>query len=258
MEHRHIEVPHPKKKFWKFWIVFGLCNLGFLFILFKLLTIQVIDNDKYKNIARKQHESRIKVNAERGDVLDRNGLLLATTYQSISIAVDPTILKTKEDREKIAEQLAGPIGMTKKEILKKISSAKGSFGWIVRGLKPERLPELDKIEHKGLIKLSEPKRKYPYGKLSGQIIGCTDIDNTGIEGIENYWDEDLHGQSGYKIMFRDATGRLLPAANQTLNSLVKGSSLVLTIDSYLQRVMEYELEEGVIRTEAKSAYSYCN
>lgn len=247
-----IEVPHPKKKFWKFWIVFIMCNIGFLIIVARLFSIQVINGDQYKEKARKQHESRIKVNAERGNIYDRNGLLLATTYKSISIAADPTILKSKKDRVRIARALSKPTGLKSKDILKKLNSATSAFVWIKRGLKPGNLIELDTIKHKGLMKISEPKRKYPYGSLCGQIIGCTNIENKGIEGLERYWDSDLQGESGYKIMLRDALGNLLPSPDTQLDPPVNGNSLILTIDANLQRILEYELMQGVIKHEARS------
>ena len=89
-------------KFWKFKFIFGILIFGFLAVLVKLFIVQVLNADKYKVLARKQHEYRDSLNPERGKIYDRNGRLLASSYHSLSFAVDPKTMKNPETRAKLA------------------------------------------------------------------------------------------------------------------------------------------------------------
>ncbi|MFP4526956.1 MAG: penicillin-binding transpeptidase domain-containing protein [Candidatus Kapaibacterium sp.] len=241
--------PLRRKKFWKFWLMMALINVGFLLIIFRLFIIQVVNAEKYSELARRQHESKVVLRAERGAIHDRKGRLLAATIRSVSVAVDPKMLKNKE---KVAAAIARATGMDKFDVLGRIESTTRSFLWIKRGIMPGRAEALTKLNDPGLIIIPEPKRIYPYGRIGAQLIGATDIDNRGISGIELRWDSLLRGSAGYMIMRRDALGRKQPAADLPLAPPVDGNSLRLTIDIDLQSILEYELRQGVLSSRAES------
>jgi cell division protein FtsI (penicillin-binding protein 3) len=238
-----------RKKFWKFWIVMLLVNLGILVVVYRLFMIQVVNVDKYRDQARRQHESKITLSAERGEILDRNGKIIASNFESISVAVDPTLLKSAK---KIAEIIEKNLGIPKSSIMRRINDAEGSFVWLVRGKDGQLLKDLYNIRDKGLILIKEPRRIYHYGGISSQVIGITDIDNIGKSGIELQWDSLLIGRSGYMIMNRDGVGKLRPAADLPVFPAINGNSLKLTIDIELQRIVEYELKIGVENAQAES------
>jgi cell division protein FtsI (penicillin-binding protein 3) len=238
-----------RKKFWKFWIVMLFVNIGILVIVYRLFMIQIVNVDKYRDQARRQHESKVTLSAERGEILDRNSNIIASNFESISVAVDPTLLQSAK---KIAEIIEKNLGIPRSVIMRKINDAEGSFAWIVRGKDEQLLKDLYKIKDKGLILLKEPRRIYHYGGISSQVIGITDIDNIGQSGIELQWDSLLIGRSGYMIMNRDGKGRLRPAADLPVFPAINGNSLKLTIDIELQRIVEYELKIGVENAQAES------
>lgn len=238
-----------KKKFWKFWLLMAMINIGLLLVIARLFQVQIIEFDKYKDKARRQHESKITLSAQRGNIYDRNGKLLASTVKSYSIAADPTVM---QNREKVVSLLEKKLGISKSSIEDKIKSAKGSFVWLVRGVSPDKISEINKLNDRGLIKIKEPKRHYYYGSAASQILGCTDIDNRGLTGIELGWDSMLTGRSGYMMMYRDAMGRLRPSADLPIIPATNGYSLQLTLDIELQRIVEFELMQGVLNAQAES------
>ena len=96
------EIP---RRMWKFWLVVLLINLGFCAVIFRLFIVQIIDANKYQATAKQQHESKVTLRAERGNIYDRNGKLIAGTIQSVSIAVDPLLIREKEqDNDKYKEK----------------------------------------------------------------------------------------------------------------------------------------------------------
>lgn len=242
-----------KNKFWKLVFVFILLGAGFIALIVRLASLQIVNNEKYKKIARSQHESRVNLRAERGDIYDRNGNLLATTIKSYSFAIDPTILKDKDEILNICNLVSIAAGRDDpSKMFDKVIKTKGAFVWLARGLMPEQTKILDSIKSHGFIRIVEPKRIYLYGSVASQVIGCTDIDNKGLTGIELSYDSLLRGADRYVIMLRNAKGRLIPTPKTLMNHAVKGHSVQLTIDIELQGLAEFELKQGVLKSNAES------
>lgn len=241
------EFQNSKKRLYKFWLVLLFISIGFIVVVVRLFIIQIIETDKYQQQAKRQHEAKVPLRAERGNIYDRNGNLIAGTVMGISLAADPTVLTEKE---KLCYELEKSAGLNSRELLNKIKSTEGAFVWLARGLIPGDLIGIDSIKNKGFIKYIEPRRNYLYSPVASQIIGCTDVDNKGLSGIEMSFDTLLSGKSGYMIMQRDATGHIHPTANLPTIEAEHGKSVVLTIDIDLQRILEYELKKGIERTKA--------
>lgn len=238
-----------RKKFWKFWLLMAVINIGLLFVVARLFQVQILNAEQFKDKARRQHEAKITLSAQRGNIYDRNGKLLASTVKSVSVAVDPTLLKHKTEVCTILEKKTG---VPASQYLEKIQNSKGSFVWLARALSPDKTTELAQLKDKGLIIIEEPKRHYYYGTAASQLIGCTDIDNKGLSGIEFGWDSLLRGNNGYMMMYRDGFGRLRPSADLPIIHASDGFSMQLTIDVELQRIAEFELMQGVQKAQAES------
>ncbi|TAL68263.1 MAG: PASTA domain-containing protein [Bacteroidetes bacterium] len=243
------EFQNSKKRLYKFWLILLFISIGFIAVIVRLFIIQIIDADKYQLQAKRQHEAKVPLRAERGNIYDRNGNLVAGTVMGVSLAADPTILKEKE---KLCSILEKSVGLNSIELLNKIKSTDGAFVWLARGLIPDDLIGIDSIKLNGFIKYIEPRRNYLYSPIASQIIGCTDVDNKGLSGIELSFDTLLSGKSGYMIMQRDATGHIHPTANLPVIEALHGKSIIITIDIELQRIIEYELKKGMERTNSLS------
>ncbi|MBX3043815.1 MAG: PASTA domain-containing protein [Candidatus Kapabacteria bacterium] len=238
-----------KKKFWKFWLVMLLLNIGLFAVIYRMINVQIIHADKYKQMAKRQHESKINLSAQRGKIFDRYGRLIASNLESVSIAVDPNLLKNKG---KLADILFEDVNIPREKTINKINSAKGSFVWLARGLFPEKLKRVEEMNEKGVILIKEPRRIYHYGLVCSQVVGFTDIDNNGLSGVELLHDSLLKGTNGYMLMYRDGRQRLRPAADLPVYLPIDGYSLQLTIDIEFQRIVEYELMKGVQKADAEA------
>lgn len=242
-------LPPAPKGFWKSWLIFSIISLGFFAIVSRLVYIQIIKADEYRERARKQHESKVAIQAHRGSIYDRNMRLLASSQESISIAADPTVL---EDPYPICAMLEKATGNSAELYLEKIKNAKGAFVWLERSLPLEVKAEFESYSQRGIIYYKEPRRRYVYGAIAGQALGCANVDNKGLSGIELSYDTLLSGKSGYMVMMRNARGQLIPAAGLPQIPAEDGKSLQLTLDIDLQRIIDFELQEGVVSTMAES------
>jgi len=122
--------------------------------------------------------------------------------------------------------------------------------WIKRHLKPDLVSKLKSENIKGVGFIEEPMRVYPNGHLAGQVLGFTNIDSKGIEGIEFKFEDFLAGRPGKISVKKDARGRKIMSTNYYIEPILSGYDLVLTLDSHIQVMVEEELKEGVERTKA--------
>lgn len=215
----------------------------------RLFWIQVVEGARYREMARKQYESKVLLRAERGRIYDRSMRDVATMMRVTSFAADPTLLKQPE---LVADLLALADGKPRQWYLDKIRGHKGRFVWLARSVNTVMFPLLDTLSDPGLIRVREPKRHFVYGPVAAQIIGTTDVDNNGLTGLELLYDSLLRGNSGFVVMQRDGRGRLRPSVNPQREAPTNGMGLQLTIDVEMQRVAEQELERGVRETGAAS------
>lgn len=215
----------------------------------RLVQLQVVDADRYAALARRQYESKIDLQAERGPLYDRNGHLLASNSVAVSFAVDPRHI---ENPDRLSTALARTLGGTRHEWMRRITDSGRSFVWIRRKASGQILEKLRRLEDNGLIHLREPLRHFEFTTVGAQIIGGTNIDNQGISGIELYYDNRLHGRDGYIVMQRDARGRRRPDVDLPQLPPEHGEGLVLTIDINMQTIIEEELRVGVEQSGAAS------
>jgi cell division protein FtsI (penicillin-binding protein 3) len=223
-----------------------------LFLLFamavvRLVQIQIIDTQKYQEIARKQYEAKVFLPSTRGSIFDRHGTVLASNTLLVSYAADPKIVG--DGAPGIARKFSRVFGKSESFYLEKLHSQK-RFVWLERHVLPEVARSLNARQLEGVVELAEPKRLYQYDEIGGQAVGCTNIDNVGISGIEYAFDRQLKGVDGFVIMQRDGLGRKRPSFDYPRRDPVSGHSVTLTIDIGYQSIVEEELKRGVVRTKA--------
>ncbi len=242
----------PSRKFWKLKFLFLLIFLAFVVVIGRLFYIQIVKANKYQQLAKAQNEAKHSIKPKRGKIFDRNGKLLSSSIQSLSFAVDPTLMPDIADRQHLAGLISNTLNKDSSYLLESITNAKGAFVWLARGVSKNKANKLDTFSHKAFIVQKEPKRNYLYGTYAAHLIGCTDIDNRGLAGIERRWDSLLKGKQGFMVMLRDARGNLHPAADLPSLPANNGYGLELTIDIDLQRIAEYELRQAALRSAAAS------
>lgn len=249
MKEKTLENPIDQRLQNRLILVFIFLVLLFIVVLVRLFYIQVINSEKYKKLAENQHIKRIELKAKRGNIYDRNGNLLATTVTSRSFAIDPILLKKYPQSVYEYFSFGKTLGLPK-EKLESILNTNRRFVWLARGL-TEYPPQLDTFSFSGLIKLSEPKRVYMFGKTISNLLGITNLDNSGISGIEYSFDTILKGKDGFVYYLKDAQGHLHPSLDLPSNPPINGKDIKLTIDIRLQNIANYYLQEGIKKTNAK-------
>lgn len=233
---------------WKIYLSSLVVLLLFTTISHKAFTLQVLDRNKSLQIAEKQHFGSFNLLPRRGNIVDRNNRYLATSVDTSSIYINPKRIK---DPKKFARKVSGNSSFTYKEILALVSSNK-SFVWLKRLADEKLVTKLKDLNIEGIGFLKEPRRVYPNEYMLGQVLGFTNIDSKGIEGIEYSMNSVLSG-SPQKIRFRkDAKGRQILGAPVDLKNSTGGHEVQLTIDSTIQHIVEKELKNGIIKTEADS------
>jgi cell division protein FtsI/penicillin-binding protein 2 len=171
--------------------------------------------------------------------------VLVSNSLQYSFAVDPTMV-TKPDS--IASMFARIFKKDKNEYLAKLTNKSTSFIYLERKADVANIQGLDSADFEGLIVLKEPKRVYNYGRLAAQILGYTNIEGTGLSGIEQSMESELAGKDGFVIMQRDGKGQYKPNMDIPKKEPVNGNNIVLTLDINIQKFAEEELERGVKET----------
>lgn len=233
----------------RLYVAGGLIFVAIIGVFVRLFTLQVVKGEHYAEQARRQYESKVTLQAERGAIYDRNGNLLATNIVATSFAVDPANVQHPKN---LAKAFAEAFGGTSDDYLKKITTKNTSFVWIKRKVVGEAINRLKRIDDAGLITLSEPVRRFEYGSSGAQVVGCTNLDNNGLSGVELFYDESLSGENGYVVMQRDARGVRRPDVDLPHVEPQHGESLQLTIDINVQSIVEDELARGAEQAKAVS------
>ncbi len=243
------DLDRPK---WKVIIVGVFVLLLFSLVCVKALDLQVLDRERAFTIARKQHEGSSTLLPRRGKILDRNMKELAVNVEIKSVFANPYAVKNPSE---LSKTLSEKLGMPEKSVEQKLAS-KSSFVWLDRLVDPNITSELESLNLGGVGYIEEPKRVYPNGHLMGQVLGFTNIDSTGIEGIEYRYDGLLIGKPGKITLKKDARGRKIISNPDIVADFdeekTAGHDIVLTVDSQIQHIVERELKDGIEAMNAES------
>ncbi len=231
----------------RIWIVFCLFGIGFFSLMIKLYQIQIRDHQKYTQLSKQQTEKTILVTPRRGDIFDRNGIVLATTQKVYSLYANGKEISFPED---VARQLVPLIEKSSFKTLYALLTQDRYFIWIKRKLSMEVKDSIQSLQIKGLYFLPETKRVYPQQTLASTILGFVGLDNEGLNGIEYTWDKLLRGSEGKMMIETDPLGRLIFSHQQKIEPAIDGQDIMLSIDETLQYIAETEIEQGVIACNA--------
>ncbi len=201
--------------------------------------------------SQRQYWASVAVSASRGEIKDRNGIPLAVSVPAISFFIDPKYWDPKN-----SDLLSKPFG---KETAKKFSGPlSGRFYWVKRSVPKEQADRLPGKEIPGLYTISEKKRVYPHGELASHILGFCDIDDYGQAGVELSWNHILFSPPRTRFLTRDSKGKTLDIMGGKSGVLKNTSgSITLTIDSRIQQIMEWRLNEGAKEVKAAWGAGVC-
>ena len=229
-------------------IIVGVAfTLFFIIIGAKAMYLQIFCRSWLSEKAANQYEVSLKSSGKRGTIYDRNLREMAVSIDVTSIAAYPPKIKNPKAA---AKSLAKALKINRNVLAKRLTSEK-KFVWIKRKVTPKEADTVRNLNIDGLDFLREHKRFYPNKTLASQLIGFTDIDDRGLEGIEFCYNDDLKGAVSRYTVLRDAHGRGFEAENITGSDSI-GKNLVLTIDNNIQYIAEKTLAETVTKFSAKS------
>lgn len=223
-----------------------------IFVLFaaRLIFIQVIRGDEFRDKAKRQYLAGVELPAPRGEIVDAKGNKIAANSCFKSLCL---YALTDEDLAKSYTQIARIIGESESHLRSDLKLTDKKFYWIKRGLSLDEAGRCDSSSYAcGLFVREEPTRSYPYGDIGRGILGFVDLDNRGKSGVEMAFDDRLTGISGRSLIQKDGKGKEYHISEFPLQEAVPGRSIMLTVDWDKQQVVEEELINAVKQYKARA------
>jgi cell division protein FtsI (penicillin-binding protein 3) len=235
-------------------VLYRVALAGIAVVVFRLASIQVISYPKYSSLAKRQHVAAYKLPASRGAILDRNGRPLAVSQEGAAVYLIPRyFFGGKEPARPKLVRLCALLGRSVAAV--RVEAARKAFVWLKRPATPAEVERVrllcqsDRIQGVGWEPLC--LRMYPEGRTASQLLGCTNDEGHGLEGLEYGYDKYLHRGGGSMPVLKDSRGRLIFTGGGPSDEVTGMSSLTLTIDLGIQHATERELEQGMVRAGAK-------
>ncbi len=235
---------------WRFRIVLTLLALLVGAIAWRIVDLQVMDQGFLKGQGDARSVRHIPIPAHRGLITDRNGEPLAVSTPVTTLWGNPKELQASRARWAELAKALGQDAATLSERLQ--SQASREFIYLVRGLTPEQGQDVLDLKIPGVYAQEEFRRFYPAGEVAAHVVGFTDIDDRGREGMELAYDEWLAGVPGKRQVLKDRRGRLIKDVQVTKNAKA-GKAMALSIDLRLQYLAHSELRNVVHEYGAKAA-----
>lgn len=223
-----------------------LCGFGV--VLFRLVSLQVLQAAELATKADRQHQKTVSLEGARGTIVDRHGKILAMNVEVPSVFGVPTAL---DNPTQTARSLSPILRLRSDELERKLRQDR-SFVWLARKLDPEQGHLLDRLPPDGVGVVMEGRRFYPKGPLLSHVLGFSGMDGEGLEGVEHRYESYLRGEKRMMVLQRDALGRTVFPKGLVEKNPAPGHSLTLTIDEVIQYIVERELDGAVSRSRAKS------
>jgi cell division protein FtsI (penicillin-binding protein 3) len=235
-----------KTPIWRSQFIVAVIAAGFLGLVARAAYVQVIDNAFFKRQGTVRFVRTLDLPANRGRILDRNGNILASSVPVPSIWANPEDIE--RDPAKL-KALAKLLGMTGVELEKKLKDEDKVFVWLKRQVDESVAKEIAALKIKGVYDRKEYKRIYPEGESVAHVVGFTNVENLGQEGVELTFNKALGGKAGSRRVIKDRLGRVVEDVGEMVPPL-DGEDLQLSIDSKVQYFAYEKIKEAVITNKA--------
>ncbi|HWI10890.1 MAG TPA: penicillin-binding protein 2 [Burkholderiaceae bacterium] len=232
---------------WRSKFLVAVVGLSFCGLLGRALYVQVIGTDFFQRQGEIRYARTLDLPASRGRILDRNGLILASSVPAPSLWVDPKDLDPDPAQRK---QLAKLLGMTGKELADRLDD-NPNFVWLRRQVDDHVAKAVLALNLKGVHQVREYKRKYPEGEAATHVVGFTNVEDHGQEGIELAYEADLFGRNGTRRVIKDRLGRVVEDIGDSV-APVDGKDIDLSIDSKVQFFAYQRIRDAVAENKAKA------
>ena len=224
-----------------------VCSLILLLALLgRMMFLMVYRAEHYSSLATRLHERERSIKAERGKIVDTNGVVIADNKTVCSISV---IHNQITDPERVIAVLSKELGLSEEYVRKRVEKY-SSIEKIKSNVDKATGDRIREYELEGVKVDEDSKRYYPYGELASKVLGFTGGDNQGIIGLEVVYEEQLSGKEGTILTVTDAKGIEIEAAGERRIEPVAGDDLQLTLDVNIQ---QYATQLAMEAMEAKEA-----
>ena len=235
-----------KTPVWRSKFVVAAIALAFAGLAGRAAYVQVLDNEFFQKQGEVRFARTLELPANRGRILDRNGLILASSVPAPSIwAIPEDINASNAQLTELARLLALPLA----DLNKKLADEDKNFVWLKRQVDDDVAQKITALGIKGIYQRKEYKRQYPEGETIAHVVGFTNIEDRGQEGMELAFNKELGGRPGSRRVIKDRLGRVVEDTREQVPP-VDGTDLQLSIDSKMQFVAYQKLRDAVIANKA--------
>jgi cell division protein FtsI (penicillin-binding protein 3) len=233
---------------WRSKFLVALVGLGSCVLLGRAVHIQIVGNQFYRDQGEKRYAHELELPASRGRITDRHGALLATSVAVPSVwAIPKDVQATREQKRELARLL----GLPPTELEKKLGDPTARFAWLKRQLDEPQWQQVQALGIKGIYQTREYRRKYPEGEAAAHLVGFTDVEDRGQEGIELAFQKELQGRDGSRMVVKDRLGRVVEdIGDQVAPS--HGQDIGLAVDAKVQFFAYQRVRDAVAEHKAKA------
>jgi len=238
----------------RFYLLCGLLSFGFVALMARAVYLQIDEADALNQQADSRSIRTKGITTYRGNIFDRNGVELASSVPVKSVWLDITQVYKKSPLliEEEWNRLAVIADKTPQEFKQWIAKRKTKqFVWLARHLNPQKASLVAKLDLPGVYLQNESRRYYPSAEISAHLVGFTNIDDKGQEGLERSYDDWLTGQKGSEKVLLDLQRRVIEQT-EVITHAKTGASLQLSIDSRIQAIAYKALKTAVLKHKAKA------
>ena len=233
---------------WRSKFIVAAVAIAFIGLAVRAAYIQVVSNDFYQKQGAVRFARTLELPANRGRILDRNGLILASSVPAPSIwAIPEDVSLDKGESQKLAKLLEMPVA----DLEKKLADPDKTFVWLKRQVDDSVAKQIAAMSLKGIYQRKEYKRQYPEGEAAAHVVGFTNVEDNGQEGVELSFNKELGGRAGSRRVIKDRLGKVVEAVGETIPP-ADGRDLQLSIDSKVQFFAYQKLRDAVTVNKAKA------
>jgi cell division protein FtsI (penicillin-binding protein 3) len=237
-----------KTPIWRSQFIVACIALGFIGLVLRAVYVQVVGNAFFIKQGTVRFERQLDIPANRGRILDRNGLILASSVPMPSIWASPEELQANPAQLKNLAQL---LNMPLPELQKKISDTRRKHVWLRRQVDEATGKKIKELGIHGIYTTMEYKRMYPQGEAAAHVVGFTNVENMGQEGVELTFNNHLGGKNGTRRVIKNGQGQVVEGIGDLVPP-IEGKDLQLSIDSKVQYFAYQRLREAVLQNKASA------
>jgi cell division protein FtsI (penicillin-binding protein 3) len=231
---------------WRSKFLVALVGLGSAVLLGRAVYIQVLASDFYQSQGEKRYALEIALPASRGRITDRHGALLASSVSVPSVWASPKDVEATPDQRR---QLARALGMPLADLNKRLADKDAKFAWLARQVDEAQWERVKALRIAGIHASPEYRRRYPEGEAAAHLVGFTNVEDRGQEGIELAFQAELQGRKGSREVVRDRLGQIVEDMREPV-AAVHGRDIQLAADAKIQAYAYQRIRDAVAEHKA--------